>query len=114
MPRRDFSMTIGDDKIIRVPVTEQDDGSATDITGATIVWIAKKSKRKDAVISKTTADSSITIADATGGVFEITLEDTDTATLLPGDYLHEAQITFSDGRVATVLRGVMTLEIGLN
>ena len=33
--------------------------------------------------------------------------------LLKGDYYHEAQITFADSEVATVLRGKMTVEPGL-
>jgi hypothetical protein len=109
----DFTMTAGDDKSITVYVTDQTTGAAVDITSATIAWKATKSLRTTAVISKTTS-AGITITSGSGGIFTIALTPSNTSSLTPGDYRHEAQITFSgSGLVATVLKGIMTLEPGL-
>lgn len=113
MEIRDFSMTAGDSKLLDVAVTEQSDGSATTITNATISWKVARSLRATASISKATGGSGISITSGAGGTFRVTLNATDTASLTPGDYYHEAQITFQDGEVATVLKGVMTIEPGL-
>lgn len=111
MKTMDFRMTIGDDKSLVVDVTDAN-GDTVAITSATIAWKAAKNFDATAVISKSTS-SGISITSGSGGIFTITLDDTDTADLTPGDYMHEAQVTFSNGKVATVLRGVMTLERGL-
>jgi hypothetical protein len=113
MEIRDFSITKGDTKLIDVSVTEQSDGTPTVITGAAISWKVAKSIRSTAVISKATSGSGISITSGTGGTFRITLDAADTSSLNPGDYYHEAQITFADSEVATVLKGVMTIEPGL-
>ena len=107
----DFNMTAGDTKTVAVNVIEKDDGSATDITGATIAWKVVQSLRGTVLISKSTADG-ISITSGTGGTFTITLDAADTASML-GDYYHEAQITFTDSEIATVLKGKMTVEPGL-
>jgi len=112
MELRDFSITKGDTKLIDVSVTEQSDGTPTTITSSTIAWKVAKSIRTSAVISKTTA-SGISITSGSGGTFRITLDAADTSSLDPGDYYHEAQITFADSEVATVLKGIMTIEPGL-
>lgn len=112
MEIRDFTITAGDTKLIDVSVTEVSDGSATVITGSTISWKVAKSLRTAASITKTTS-SGITITSGSGGTFRITLNASDTSSLTPGDYYHEAQITFSDNEVATVLKGIMTIEPGL-
>lgn len=115
MEIRDFSMTVGDTKLLDVSVTEVSDGTPTVITSATIAWKATKSLRPAATvsISKSTGGSGITITSGSGGTFRVTLDPSDTSSLTPGDYYHEAQITFSGGEVATVLKGIMTLEPGL-
>ena len=107
----DFFMTAGDTKTIGVSVIEKDDGSATDITGATIAWKVAQSQRGTVLISKSTADD-ISITSGTGGTFTISLSASDTASLR-GDYYHEIQITFASAEVATVLKGKMTVSPGL-
>lgn len=108
----DLFMTAGDTKTLGISVIEKDDGSATTITGATINWKVSRSPRQTAVISKSTADD-ISITSGTGGTLTISLSASDTSSLL-GDFYHELQITFASGEVATVLRGKMTIEPGLN
>ncbi len=107
----DFFITSGDTKTIGISVVEKDDGSATDITGATIAWKVAQSQRGTVVISKSTADD-ISITSGTGGTLTISLAAVDTASLR-GDYYHELQITFASGEVATVLKGKMTVSPGL-
>lgn len=108
MATRDFSMFAGDDLTLTVTVKETD-GTATTITSAAISWKASKSNSKTAAITKSTAAGGVTITNGAGGIFTVSLDPADT-TSLEGDYIHEAQITFSNGDVRTVLRGVMTIE----
>lgn len=103
----DFSMYAGDDKTIEVSVTDKN-GDAVDITSATIEWRAAKSHNKTAAVTKTTS-SGISITNGAGGVFQITLTDSDTEDLV-GSYYHEAQVTFSSGLIATVLTGLMNVN----
>jgi len=107
----DFFITAGDTKTIAVTVIEKDDGSATDITSATIAWKVAQSLRSPVLISKSTSDG-ISITSGTGGTFTITVNSADTSSL-KGDYYHECQITFADSEIATVLKGKMTVSPGL-
>lgn len=106
--KRDFTMFSGDTKTLAVSVTEESDNSPTNIENATVAWKVARSLKTAAVISKSTS-SGITITSGTLGLLEITLDPADTASL-SGDYMHELQITFQDGEVATVMKGVMTVE----
>lgn len=103
----DFSMYAGDDKLLTVTVTDED-GDAVDLTSATIKWQAAKSYGKSSAIEKDTT-GGISITDASGGVFQVTLSDTDTEDL-SGNYVHEAEVTFADGSIATVLQGTMNIK----
>lgn len=110
----DFIMTAGDTKLIDVSVTEVSNNNPTDISSATIAWKVTRSLRPSATVSISKSTSSgISITSGSGGTFRITLNAADTSSLTPGDYYHEAQVSFSDGEVATVLKGIMTLEPGL-
>jgi hypothetical protein len=110
METTDFRMTVGDDKSLRVSVTDAD-GAVVAITSATISWKVTRSLRSTAVLTKTTS-SGISITSGSGGIFTISIDPADTASLTPGDYYHEAQVTFSGGDVGTVLKGIMTIEPG--
>lgn len=101
-----FSMFSGDDKTLQVTVTDED-GDPVDLTSATIKWQCTRSLGKASAISKTTTNG-ITITGASTGQFEVTLTDTDTESLA-GTYQHEAQVTFSDGTISTVLSGTMNI-----
>ena len=87
------------DVILKFTVTDQD-GVAVNLTSATIKWSLKKSLEADAVITKTTA-SGISITNAAGGIFEVTITDTD-ATDLVGRYYSEAVITDNAGKIYTI------------
>jgi len=103
----DFEMYAGDDKTLIVTVKDRN-GDAVVITSATIKWQASRSQGKASVISKTTS-SGITISDGPNGVFEITIDDTDTEDL-KGLYYHEAEVTFADGSISTVMAGTMRIN----
>ena len=57
----------------------------------------------DIILTKTTS-SGITITNPTGGIFRITLSDTDTASLL-GQYNHEGEFTDTIGNISTLFTG---------
>ena len=102
----DFTMFAGDDKTLTVTVLDPD-GDAVNITAATIKWQCARSLGKASAISKTTS-SGITITSASGGIFTVALEDTDTEDL-SANYQHEAEVTFADGTISTVLSGTMKI-----
>ena len=102
----DFRMYQGDSKTLSITVKDKD-GDVVVITGATIKWQASRSYGKTADISKTTS-SGISITDGPNGVFEVTLDASDTESL-EGEYYHEAEITFSDSTISTVLAGRMNI-----
>lgn len=106
MATTNFSMFAGDDKTLQVTVTDED-GDPVNLTAASIKWQCARSLGKASAISKTaTSGGGITITGAATGDFEVTLDDTDTEDLA-GTYQHEAEVTFSDGTISTVLSGTM-------
>jgi len=100
----DFFMYAGDDKALVVTVKDADD-AVVNLASATIKWQAARSLGKSSAISKSTSNG-IEITDAAGGVFEIALAAADTEDL-SGNYQHEAEVTFADGSISTVLSGTM-------
>lgn len=105
-----FEMTAGDSKTLVVTVKDAE-GVDVSITGATIKWHAARSFGKTASITKTTS-SGIAITDGANGVFTVTLAGSVTESLV-GNFYHEAEVTFSDGTVATVLFGTMKINPGI-
>lgn len=106
----------GNDRTLEIPV-KNPDGSAKDITGASIAWVMKKHPWSTSnVLSKATGGSGITILDAANGLFEIAITNSDTAALLDalnaeGDlYWHAAEVTDGAGLVCTVTTGYITLK----
>jgi len=93
------------DIILKYTIADQD-GAAVNLTSATIKWSIRENLDTAAALTKTTL-SGITITDASGGVFEVTLTDTDTASLA-GKYIMEAVITDSGGLVYTITNSDMT------
>lgn len=102
-----FTMWSGDTKVLEVTITDAS-GNAVNLTGATISYVLQRSVGSTVTISKTT-DDGISITDASGGVFQITLDASDTASL-SGSYYHECQITDTSGNVSTVFTGTVTMK----
>lgn len=107
-----FVMTAGDNKILVVTVRDAN-ASPVNITGSTIKWQCARSYGKASVISKSTAtDDGILITDGANGRFTVTLNADDTEDLV-GNFVHEAQVTATDGTISTVLKGTMKVNPAL-
>lgn len=81
-----------------------------DISGASIVWILTRLttaltadldslSSDDKLIEKTTNGGGVSITDGPNGVFQVTIDDSDTATLVPDLYRIIARVTLSGGSV---------------
>jgi len=104
---QDFTTYAGEYKEVTIGPVKGDDGQPVDLTGATIVWVAKRaSTDTEAQVSKTTGDG-ITILDqgTDKGKFKITLDAADSDKLGGETYLHEARITDAAGHPESVTRG---------
>ncbi len=101
---QDFTMTAGDSKYLDFTVTMD----SSTLVGSTIKWVMEK--YDEAVLTKTsTGDISITAAK----VFRVTMRSTDTLTLAPGHYKHQAEVTDLTSLVSTVAEGTGTIEESL-
>lgn len=76
------------------------DGTAVNLTAATIKFVIVDSYTFAVKVTKTTS-SGITVSNAAGGVFVVTVDKEDIDDLL-GGYLYEVVVTDSDGNVGTM------------
>lgn len=106
---QNFRMYQGEDKLLEISVLDED-GNAKDITGATITWILATSPDAAAAeVTKSTGGSGVSITNAAGGVFQVTLDGSDT-TSLEGNYWHEAEVEDTSGHDNTVTTGYITIK----
>lgn len=93
----------GDD--IELTFTVTVDGEPVDITGA----IARFSLARDATAPPVlvTADVGIILGDPTNGIYQVSVDGTDT-TGLDGTYLYQSSVQDGNGNVSTVLHGWFT------
>ena len=107
---QNFSMFSGDDKLLRVTITDANNGDLPfNLTGTTsTIWKAGRTSSSAVKVTKTLG-SGITITDAVNGILEITLTPADTAAL-QGDYYHELQIVDASGKKRTVLAGTASID----
>jgi hypothetical protein len=103
----DFQMYAGDDKAVVITVLDADK-EPIDLTGCTIRWRASRSQSKTANIIKKTSGAGIALSDPVNGQFTVTLAADDTEDLT-GTFYHEAELTFGDGSISTVLSGKMVI-----
>jgi hypothetical protein len=96
------------DVILKYTVTDQE-GDAVNLTSATIKWAIRKNLQTTVALSKTTG-SGISITNAAGGIFEVTLTDIDTENLI-GGYIMEAVITDNSGKIYTITNEDITPDI---
>jgi hypothetical protein len=76
------------------------------ITGASIKWTVKATKDSaNFIIQRTTTNSGITITNGAAGQF--TLNKINDFTVPEGDYIHEVEITFTNGERKTYIRGAL-------
>ena len=104
-----IELPAGDSRRVVVPVVD-DQGAAVPLAGATIRWwVAKNAKATGAaVFIKKSSTSEIEI-DSEASAFSFTIIPVDTDGVRPDTYYHEAEITFPDNSVSTVLRGSLRI-----
>jgi len=94
-----YQISKGDDFTTQLTITDQD-GSAVDLTGGTVVFTLYDRNgdtlHAETVTAHTTPGS---------GVTTISIDDLDTATFPFGCYDYEAQLTTAGGVINTVQRG---------
>ncbi|MFP5223088.1 MAG: hypothetical protein ACLGSA_12430 [Acidobacteriota bacterium] len=104
-----FTMTAGDAKEIEIPVVDET-GAVMDLTGATVRWglftIAGAN-----LLEKSTATSGVSVDAPTTGEVVVTLNPLDTAGR-SGLFRHECEVTDTNGKPYTVLRGLIEIERG--
>lgn len=102
---QDVTMYAGDTVNIKVTVYDSDNSNVRkNITGCTIKWVMYDPDDTGVMLTKTTP-SGITVTDAINGELTIPVASTDTETVTPGNYRHEAEITDASNNVSTVLVG---------
>lgn len=111
--RQDLRMRWGDESAWAVTVTDTA-GAPVDITGCTMRFSAKRSRRDvdaSAVFSKTVG-SGITLSDPQNGVATVALSDSDTSGLAPGRshlLTFDWRITLG-GQTQTIAYGSLLVE----
>ena len=109
MNRQSYTMpdTVKGNTFVGVEFNLQNNGTAIDITGATIALIAKiwDQEGADAVISLDTTDG-ITITDATEGKFEVDEQVIDVEARC---YEYDIKVTFPDSTVRSYIYGNWTI-----
>lgn len=103
-----FEIYAGDSVPITIPVTNAD-GSAMDLTGATIKWALKAFVGSKTNLVYKDTDSGVTITNPAGGIFTVTLIPTDTADM-HGTYSQGAEVIDQLGFVTTIEVGPMTIN----
>lgn len=101
----------GDSKTIEKTLTDSD-GVVVDLTGAELKFSVKKDRflaDTDALISKSSPSSGITIVDAAAGEFKVEVDAADTD-LEARDYEYDIQIKETGGKVTTIFTGIFTIE----
>lgn len=87
---------IGSDKIFEFTIYTDDDVTAEDIDGWDLEWVLRQSPRSDQVfITKSTGGNGIAITDGNNGLCTVTITDTDTLGIIPGEgeYWHSLKRT---------------------
>lgn len=83
------------------------DGSPVDLTGASIrMHLRRLRGDRFAAMEFSTADSTITIDDAAGGVFTVVGR---IVSISVGTYVYDVEVTLASGSVRTVLTGCWTI-----
>ena len=99
-----------EDKQFVFSITQPDGVAAQDVTGWNLSWLLKAHKNDAdtaAKITKTTL-SGIALTTPLSGVVTVTISDTDTLALAPGNYYHELKRT-DDGSETVLSYGSAAL-----
>lgn len=107
-----LEMRAGDYKTLTFTITDADNsGAALDLTTLTVTWAAASDLRGTPEITKTES-GGITITDAAGGLCTVDIDSTDTASLTPG--LYDWQIELTDTNAQSNVVGFGKLKIKPN
>lgn len=96
---------VEENDVVLVYTVIDQDNAAVNLTGSTIKWAIRETVDATVALTKTTA-SGISITNAAGGEFQVTITDADTADLAinnkPTKYFMEAVIMDSSGNIYTI------------
>lgn len=112
---QDTSFFAFNDHIIQYALFDDDVTPAVvlDITGAVIKWVISHkitagNPNRSPLLAKSTVTGGIVVTDASNGLLEVTITDTDTE-FLHGDYYMELEVTDTSGNKTVQSTGVLTL-----
>jgi hypothetical protein len=109
---QNFTFANGDTVSLDFTATDSD-GTAFDLTGATIKWQLTSRPGATAILTKQSGGTGISITDAPGGKFTVAIDPTDTVSVARGRYYHEAQVTDVSTNVSTVASGFAVILQGV-
>lgn len=107
----DFSLVANNDRNIAMTALYPN-GDPVNLTGFGIKWQVFKKGSATPLITKSTADSSITIVDADAGKFSFWVYGSDTKLLDAGEYIHEAVTVDGAGHPVTLTNNDPQLTAG--
>lgn len=102
---QDFEVWQGDDKILRITVTDPEAGGVKDLTGVQDIEWALVDGDGAKLIEKELSGDIEVAADPTTGEFTVPLFSAETQSLDPGYYDHEADVRDAGGDNVTVTTG---------
>ncbi len=102
----DFSMYSGDSRTFTIQVRDADTGVTVDVSTALAILYGIYRSSGALILQKHLA-SGVTVV---GSVVTVTLAPADTASVAPGQYVHECQITLADSSIQTVLQGEIEIK----
>ena len=114
--QQNFVWYSGDDRILRISVTDKYTKDKINLTDFDITWTLHLDSTSSAILTKTSeAQGGISkIEPLSNGIFEVSLDSTDNApengTPLSGDYFHKCKLEDALGRVTTILIGNVHIE----
>lgn len=103
---QNFSMYQGETKNLVVPITKED-GTALDLTGATITWALRQRMTSTSNLITKSTPSQITVS---GNTLTVHLIPSDT-TSLKGAFYHECKMTDTQGNVSELFTGLATITV---
>jgi hypothetical protein len=105
---QNFSMYQGDTKNIEIEVTDANDAILPLDPYDGIRWVMYHPTTKALVLEKTLGDG-ITVPTPANGVLVISLEPSDTESVVPNTYNHECELMNGATVVATVTTGIIKI-----
>jgi len=99
----------GDDLVFHV-ATVLRDGSVQDLTGVVaITFTIVKTVNDSTNQLELSLGSGITVTDAPNGKFDITITPSDTANIIPEEYIFIVKVTPVNNKINTLIQGIFNL-----